>query len=87
MLAEKIRNELNNKKDEELKKEWEEISKILNKNEEDMAVYHQARDILYMELQKRGFDLPWCAECGKREIDVPDIEGMKKMKEGGENAE
>lgn len=87
MLAEKIRNELNNKKDEELKKEWEEINKILNKNEEDMAVYHQARDILYMELHKRGFDLQWCAECGEREIDVPDIEGMKKMKEGGENAE
>lgn len=87
MLAEKIRNELNNKKDEELKKEWEEIIKILKKNEEDMAVYHQTRDILYMEFRKRGLNLPRCAECEEREIDVPDIEGMKKMKEGGENAE
>ena len=86
MISEKIRNELNNNSDEELKKEWKEISEILKKNEEEMAVYHQTRDILYVELHKRGINLPWCAECGEREIDVPDIEGMKKMKEGGENA-
>ena len=83
MLAGKIRNELNNKNDKELKKEWEEINKILKKNEEEMAVYHQTRDILYIELHKRGFNLPWCGECGEPELLVPDIEGMKKMKEGG----